>query len=195
MAVSNEFQTRITDLVAESDHKRSDLPKLMGIDYSSLSNALNYGIIPTPRILIRIADFFNISLAYLLGSSDDETFFKAKEPTTFKDRVIALCDEKAVTCYRVSQDCFFDKSYISRWIHKGYFPSLELLEILSDYFDVSLDYICGRCEKPQGKLYEFKPKIENEEFKHFIEMCFDPSSPISNRLKESILQMYEEEKK
>ena len=76
MAVSNEFQTRITDLVAESDHKRSDLPKLIGIDYSSLSNALNYGIIPTPRILIRIADFFNISLAYLLGSSDDETFFK-----------------------------------------------------------------------------------------------------------------------
>ena len=50
MAVSNEFQTRITDLVAESDHKRSDLPKLIGIDYSSLSNALNYGIIPTPRI-------------------------------------------------------------------------------------------------------------------------------------------------
>ena len=98
------------------------------------------------RILIRIADFFNISLAYLLGSSDDETFFKAKEPTTFKDRFIALCDEKAVTFYRVSQDCFFDKSYISRWIHKGYFPSLELLEILSDYFDVSLDYILGRTD-------------------------------------------------
>ena len=146
MAVSNEFQSRITDLVAESEHKRSDLPKLIGIDYSSLSNALNYGIIPTPRILIRIADFFNISLAYLLGSSDDETFFKAKEPTTFKDRFIALCDEKAVTFYRVSQDCFFDKSYISRWIHKSYFPSLELLEILSDYFDVSLDYILGRTD-------------------------------------------------
>lgn len=146
MAVSIEFQTRITDLVAESDHKRSDLPKLIGIDYSSLSNALNYGIIPRPRILIRIADFFNVPLAYLLGTSEDETFFKAKEPIAFKDRFISLCDEKGVTFYRVSQECFFDKSYISRWIHKDYFPSLELLEILSDYFDVSLDYILGRTD-------------------------------------------------
>lgn len=146
MAVSNEFQARITDLVAESEHKRSDLPKLIGIDYSSLSNALNYGIIPTPRILIRIADFFNVSITYLLGTSEDETFFKAKEPTAFKDRFLSLCKEKGVTFYRVSQDCFFDKSYISRWIHKDYFPSLELLEILSDYFDVSLDYILGRTD-------------------------------------------------
>ena len=64
----------------------------------------------------------------------------------------------------------------------------------ADYFDVSLDYIFGRCEEPQGKLYEFKPKIENEEFKQFIEMCFDPSSPISDRLKQSMIQMYEERK-
>ncbi len=146
MAVSIEFQTRITDLVLDSDYKRSDLPKLMGIDYSSLSNALNYGIIPKPRILIRIADFFNIPLAYLLGSSNVETFFKAKEPTTFKARFIQLCQEKNVTYYRVSQDCYFDKSYISRWISKDYFPSLDILEILSDYFDVSLDYILGRTD-------------------------------------------------
>ena len=146
MAVSIEFQTRITDLVAESDQKRSDLPKLMGIDYSSLSNALNYGIIPKPRLLIRIADFFNISIAYLLGSSEDEHFSKAKTPVPFKERFIALCQEKNVTYYRVSQDCFFDKNYISRWIHKDYFPSLELLEILSDYFDVSVDYLLGRTD-------------------------------------------------
>ena len=146
MAVSIEFQTRITDLVAESDQKRFDLPKLMGIDYSSLSNALNYGIIPKPRLLIRIADFFNISIAYLLGSSEDEHFSKAKTPVPFKERFIALCQEKNVTYYRVSQDCFFDKSYISRWIHKDYFPSLELLEILSDYFDVSVDYLLGRTD-------------------------------------------------
>ncbi len=65
----------------------------------------------------------------------------------------------------------------------------------ADYFDVSLDYIFGRCDEPQGKLYEFKPKIENTEFEKFIEMCFDPSSPISNRLKQSMIQMYEEGRK
>ena len=58
MAISIEFQKRITDLVDESNTKKSELPALMSVDYSSLSNALNYGIIPTPRILIRIANYF-----------------------------------------------------------------------------------------------------------------------------------------
>ncbi len=146
MAVSTEFQLRIADLVAESDHKKSELPKMMGIDYGALSSALNYGIIPSPRLLIRIADFFNVPLAYLLGSSDDDRFSKAKEPATFKNRFISLCQEKNVTYYRVSHDCFFDKSYASRWVNNGYLPSLEILEILCDYFDVSLDYILGRTD-------------------------------------------------
>ena len=27
----------------------------------------------------------------------------------------------------------------------------------ADYFDVSMDYIFGRTDNPQGKLYEYKP--------------------------------------
>ena len=60
----------------------------------------------------------------------------------------------------------------------------------ADYFDVSLDYIFGRTDQPQGKLYDFIPKIENnDEMKLFIEMCFDPNSPMSGKLKDTLLQM------
>ena len=61
----------------------------------------------------------------------------------------------------------------------------------ADYFDVSMDYIFGRCDKPQGKLYEYKPvfNADNEELKHFIEMCFDPTSAMNERLKETLLNM------
>ena len=38
MAISIEFQKRITDLVDESNTKKSELPALMSVDYSSLSN-------------------------------------------------------------------------------------------------------------------------------------------------------------
>ena len=59
-----------------------------------------------------------------------------------------------------------------------------------DYFDVSLDYIFGRTDQPQGKLYDFIPKIENnDEMKLFIEMCFDPNSPMSGKLKDTLLKM------
>ena len=69
-------------------------------------------------------------------------------------------------------------------------PPFSILLWYADYFDVSLDYIFGRTDQPQGKLYEFKPKIEdNDEMRLFIEMCFDPNSPMSGKLKDTLLRM------
>ena len=146
MSISNTFQIRINELAEDCEVNKSDLPKLIGVDYRSLSNALNYGIVPTPRILIRIADFFNISIKYLLGTSDDEYFKKAKVKSDFKTRFDLLCNENNFTYYKVSKDLHFDQSYITRWLNKNYLPSLELLELLSDYFKVSIDYLLGRTD-------------------------------------------------
>lgn len=65
----------------------------------------------------------------------------------------------------------------------------------ANYFDVSLDYIFGRCEKPQGKLYDFKPKVwkDNKQMQELIEMCFDPNSPANAKLKETLLHLMEEQ--
>ena len=66
----------------------------------------------------------------------------------------------------------------------------------ADYFDVSMDYVFGRTDNPQGKLYEYKPKIQQNDpqMQKFVEMCFDPTSPMNARLKETLLQMLGEAK-
>lgn len=76
-------------------------------------------------------------------------------------------------------------------------PSSKTLLWYADYFDVSLDYIFGRTDNPRGKLFDCKPKIDekNEDLAEFIEMCFDPNSPVNARLKETMLKMLEEKKK
>ena len=146
MSISNVFQNRITELVEDCEVKKSELPNLIGVDYRSLSNALNYGIIPTPRILIRIADYFNVSIKYLLGTSNDEYFSKSKVKSDFKTHFDFLCKENNITFYKVSKDLHFDQSYITRWFNKNYLPSLELLYLISDYFEVSVDYLLGRTD-------------------------------------------------
>ena len=146
MSISNVFQNRITELVEDCEVKKSELPNLIGVDYRSLSNALNYGIIPTPRILIRIAYYFNVSIKYLLGTSNDEYFSKSKVKSDFKTRFDFLCKENNITFYKVSKDLHFDQSYITRWFNKNYLPSLELLDLISDYFEVSVDYLLGRTD-------------------------------------------------
>jgi len=87
------------------------------------------------------------------------------------------------------------QSSIYRYEYGQSSPSFENMVRYADYFDVSLDYIFGRTDAPQGKLYEFQPKpltdkIENkQELKQFIEMCFDPESPMYGKLKETLFNM------
>ncbi|MCL2109940.1 MAG: helix-turn-helix domain-containing protein [Oscillospiraceae bacterium] len=83
---------------------------------------------------------------------------------------------------------------VNRYETDGATPTAETLVWYADYFDVSLDYIFGRTDKPQGALYEYKPKFvqSSDEMKHFVEMCFDPRSPMNDRLKQTLLEMLSE---
>ncbi len=74
-------------------------------------------------------------------------------------------------------------------------PPLSLLLWYADYFDVSLDYIFGRTDAPQGRLYAYNPRIpaDSEQLKQFIDMCFDPNSIVSEKLKNTIMEMFLQE--
>ena len=80
-------------------------------------------------------------------------------------------------------------------------PPLKILRWYADFFDVSLDYIFARTEQPEGKLYEHKPKVveaitqDNKELRQFVDMCFDPASPVSEKLRETLTQLLEEQRK
>ena len=98
---------------------------------------------------------------------------------------------------KVSKMIGTTQSSINRYETAQSSPSYETLLWYADYFDVSIDYIFGRTENPQGKLYKYEPKIagDSEEMKRFIAMCFDPNSPMNERLKNTLLDMLKEGKK
>ena len=82
------------------------------------------------------------------------------------------------------------QSAVNRYENNQSEASYKTLLAYADYFDVSLDYIYGRTDNPQGKLYDFNPKIDdNDDMRLFIEMCFDRNSPMNGKLKDTLLQM------
>lgn len=87
------------------------------------------------------------------------------------------------------------QSSINRYENGQTTPPVAIFRRYADYFDVSLDYIFGRTENPEGKSYEFHPRItpEKEEMRRFIEMCFEPGSPANKKLKESLYRIMEDE--
>ena len=88
------------------------------------------------------------------------------------------------------------QSSINRYENGQATPTVDLLRKYADYFDVSMDYIFARCDDPHGKLYEAKPPVDanNPELRKFVEMCFDPESPMNEKLKEAMLKMLGEAK-
>jgi DNA-binding XRE family transcriptional regulator len=49
------------------------------------------------------------------------------------------------------------QSSINRYENGQSVPSIQTFRWYADYFDVSMDYIFGRTDKPQGKLYNYEP--------------------------------------
>ncbi len=83
------------------------------------------------------------------------------------------------------------QSALNRYEHDDAVISDKVLFAYAEYFDVSIDYLCGRTDKPEGKLYSGRPHIgeDNEELRKFIEFCFDPASPMSRKLKDTLYDM------
>jgi transcriptional regulator with XRE-family HTH domain len=106
-------------------------------------------------------------------------------------RLRALREGAMLSQVKMAEAIGSTQSGLNRYENGQSTPPVELFRAYADYFDVSMDYIFARTDKPQGKLYEYKPRLsmDNPQMRQFIEMCFDPESPVSGRMKETLLQM------
>lgn len=109
-------------------------------------------------------------------------------------RLRSLRESVALSQAKLAQEIGTTQSSINRYENGQSTPPVELLRKYADYFDVSMDYIFSRCDDPRGKLYESKVILSSEkpELRDFIEMCFEPGSPMNERLKESLFRMMKE---
>ncbi len=113
------------------------------------------------------------------------------------ERIRSLRESAKLSQVKMGEIVGAKQSSINRYEQDQTSPSYEILVRYADFFDVSLDYILGRTDDPQGKLYECKTKFEESdpEMEKFVEMCFDPKSPMNDRLKKTLLAMLREGKK
>ena len=108
------------------------------------------------------------------------------------ERLKQLRDGAKLSQMKIGKLSGVNQSNLARYENGKAIPPLKLLLWYADYFDVSLDFIFGRTDSPEGKLYSFTPKItaDSDELRKFIEMCFDPDSLVSGKLKKTMLEMF-----
>ena len=109
------------------------------------------------------------------------------------NRLRALRESINISQSKLAETLGSTQSSINRYENGQATPTVALLRKYADYFDVSMDYIFARCDAPQGKLYQAVPPVsdDNPELQKFVEMCFDPGSPMNERLKNTLIRMLE----
>ncbi len=113
----------------------------------------------------------------------------------FGERIRSLRESMNYSQVKFAETFGIGQSSVVRYEKGEASPALELLVKIADYYDVSLDYILGRTDNPQGKLYDCKPKNRYPaDMENFVEMCFDPNSPMNAKLKQTLIQMLGEAK-
>ena len=106
-------------------------------------------------------------------------------------RLKALREGAMLSQVKMAEAIGSTQSSVNRYENGQSTPPVSLFRAYADYFDVSMDYLFARTDKPQGRLYEYKPKMasDNAQIQQFIEMCFDPDSPVSGKMKETLFRM------
>lgn len=144
--ISNEFKQRVLELMEDSEFNKKLFSKHLGISYEVVSRMTVYGIIPSLKTLLKIADYYDLSLTYLLAETEENDFIKSNFEVQFIDRFEQLLKENHLKYSQFVKSMPFTTNFIYEWKREGTLPSLEYLKAIADYFKVSPDYLLGRTD-------------------------------------------------
>jgi len=139
----SNFSERLSELIIEHELTTDKLAAELGVIGStvrrwkqakrsiSLSNAL------------LLANYFDCSLEFLIGKTDNKLDFTPKEHLPFYERLREVMEEKNVTWYQIVKDDIVSDNNLSVW-KNGTSPYLQSVIDIANYFDLTLDQFIGR---------------------------------------------------
>lgn len=87
-----EMRNRIRDLREDMDLRQSDLAEKTGIDQRTISNYETGKTAPDAYALIKLADFFGVSIDYLVCRTQQDLFTKERKQRII-DKIKSELDE------------------------------------------------------------------------------------------------------
>jgi transcriptional regulator with XRE-family HTH domain len=138
---------RFSQLLLERGLTAYKFSQATGISQSTLSEWKSGKIVPKVDKLQIIADFFCVSVDYLLGDSQvDTNMVFSMNDNSFASQLLLLRKSMNVTQDQLAGLLGFSKSQISNYEQSIREPSFHVLKKFADLFGVSTDFLLGRTE-------------------------------------------------
>lgn len=141
----NGFQERLQELIMDNNLNRLQLSKILKISSTTINGYFNNNYYPQINIALEMARYFNCSLDYLFGLSDE---MKNNNSNTneFINNFKFLIEQKNLSIAKCLKQLKMSEYNYYRW-KNGQFPKTNNLIDIAKYFDISIDWLIGNVKK------------------------------------------------
>ncbi len=140
------FIANLKELIFETNKSLRQLAEESGVSAMQFSRYLK-GSIPTIDVTLKIAKYFNCSLDYLFGLSEDKKTKKYKtfdyDISKFLENYNKLLNENNITHFKFIKNSEFDESIVRHW-KSGSIPRLDIVYYIAKNLNGSIDDLIGR---------------------------------------------------
>jgi len=140
--ISN-FSERLRELIFDKGLSTEQFAEAVGVAETTVYRWFKTPLQIKRSNLIKVADFFECLIEYLIGRSEDDTkIIPNKLYPNFVEQIRKIMKEQNISTYKFEKTSKFKCSYFFDW--QKYEPALQTLMELSEYFDCTIDYLIGR---------------------------------------------------
>ena len=139
----SNFSERLSELILESNLSTDQVGAAVGVNGSTVrrwkQGKRNISLV----CALRLTEYFDCSLAFLVGRSENRLDFTPQPYPPFYERLRQVMEQRGVTWYRIVKDGVVSDNNLSTW-KNGASPYLQSVIDIADYFGYTLDYFVGR---------------------------------------------------
>lgn len=144
MVILSKFAENLFLLMQEHNINAPALGKALKTDRTNITRYLRAERLPLYDGFVVMLEYFNVSADVLLGRKDFCNIEKFNPVQPFGTTLQRVLKETKTSQYRIQKDLGFSGSTTYAWLTNKSLPTIETMDKLADYLDVSVDYLLGR---------------------------------------------------
>ena len=138
----NNFKDRLDELLIENNISKNQLSKIVGVRPDTIYGYYRKNLLPEITIAKRIANYFNCSLDYLFGLTEQVTN-NDKNDLSFANTIKKLIKENNKSVEKTMKELDISDRTYYRWQSGESKPLTSVIITLAKYFNVSVDYLAS----------------------------------------------------
>ncbi len=140
----SKFAETLKYLISERDINQKQLAQELEITHSSVTRYLKGMREPTVSAAIKIADYFSVSMEFLLGFDTDSRLESYGKSKPVGEQIEKLVTSNGLTGYEFCKKCNIANPNYYYWVNGTHEPSVDNLKKIADFFNMTIDEVLGR---------------------------------------------------